>query len=290
MVRWSFFVTFADMKIALTRDNLDYIAFVAKKYCNLFEAGWEEYVVENALDLFCRRIDKIDCSANYPLYKSTEMLQESIKKKGYDSDKFWLLLLFMQDYTDSCFGEYYVFDNESIGDNIKKMIAMLTENDSSICELTLRNKTDSAHISTIFIKNELQELLQSIPQKTMVNLYPSIDIKCNNVLWHKIKFFMDMLDYFLLNYTPISQKRKEWILLAQSLYLVGFLDDEKYLYGNERVVQKRTDIDGNVTTKEIITPLKGLGKYFTDNTKNCKVSPNCRHSYYCYNPYANQLD
>ena len=288
--RWRFFYTFAAMEKKYTADELSYIAFVAREHCNLCEKGWEKYVVENALDLFNCRIEKIDCAANYELYKSTDTLQEKLVKFGFDSEKYWFLLLFLKDYTESCYGEYYIFDSESMGDNIKKMLRMLNQQNFITCELTLSNKTESAHISAAFIKDELIELLQSIPQKTPVNYYPCIGKEENNVLWHKRKFFMKMLDYFLQNYSSTAKKRKDWLLISQSLYLVGYLNDVKYLNGFERTEHKITEIYGKNTIKADITPLKGLGKFFTDNTKNINEPANRSKSLYCYNPYLDLVN
>ena len=90
-VRWSFFVTFAAMVKKYTADDLSYIGFVARKFCNLCEAGWEEYVVENAWDLFERRIDKM---IGLDLHKS-QLRPHKRKSKStrlMPTPKFWLLL------------------------------------------------------------------------------------------------------------------------------------------------------------------------------------------------------
>lgn len=292
MVRWSFFAIFAAMIFELTTENLSYIAFVARKYCNLCEDGWEEYVVENALDLFNHRIDLIDCVSNYNLYKSTETIQGKINRYGLDSDKFWLLLLFLKDYTESCFGKFYKFDSESMGDNLKKMITMLE--DSWNCELTISNKTESAHINTMFIRNELKELLLTLPQKTPIDSYPCIGEDEDNVIWHKVKFFMEMLDYFLDSFTPAykdkTSGRKDWPFIAQNLYIVGYFEEKKYLVGYEETERERKDLYGG--TKIILerTPVKGVGKIIKDNTKRCKATPDRDKSYYCYNPYLDMID
>jgi hypothetical protein len=290
-VRWSFFVTFAAMEKKYTADELSYIGFVARKYCNLCEPGWEEYVVENALDLFQRRIGMIDCASNYDLYKSTETMQAKIEKYNFDSEKFWLLLLFLKDYTESCFGESYVFDSESMADNLKKMLNIL---ESWNCELTISNNKESAHIDAMFIREELKELLLTLPQKTPINSYPCIGTVENNVLWHKVKFFMDMLDYFLDSDLPAykdnSSGRKDWKFIAQILYIVGYLEDKKYLVGYEMKERILNDLDGGtkVVTEKIV--FKGAGKYIKDNTKCCKVTPDCDKSLYCYNPVWNMID
>ncbi len=290
-VRWSFFVTFAAMEKKYTADDLSYIGLVARKFCNFCESGWEEYVVENAWDLFERRVDKIDCSTNYDLYKSTETLQAKVRKYEIDADKFWLLLLFLKDYTESCFGESFVFDSESMADNIKKMLKIL---ESWNCELTISNKNESAHIDAVFIREELKELLLTLPQKTPINSYPCIGTVEDNVLWHKVKFFMEMLDYFLDSFTPAykdkTSGRKDWPFIAQILYIVGYFEEKKYLVGYEETERERKDLYGG--TKIILerTPVKGVGKIIKDNTKRCKATPARDKSYYCYNPYLDMID
>ncbi len=273
-------------------EELDYIAVVARKFCNLYESGWEKLVVENALNLFRRRSDRIDCSANFSLYKSTVKLQEKINKYGIDSNKFWLLLLFLKDYTESCFGKYYIFDKESIGDNLKKMITML--DNSWNCELTISNNSESAHIDVMFFRNELKELLLTLPQKMPTNIYLCIGKGEDNVLWHKVKFFMEMLDFFFDIFIPAYQEktsgRKDWSFTAQILYIVGYLEEEKYLLGYEVTERTRKDIDGNTTVVIDKTPVKNIGKYIKDNTKCCKSTPNCVMSHYCYNPYSDMID
>ena len=272
-------------------EELSYIAFVARKFCNICGAGWDEYVVDNALDLFQRRSDIIECASNYDLYKSTETMQTKIIKFELDSEKFWLLLLFLKDYTESCFGEYFIFDSMSMADNLEKMMTIL---DSWNCELTISNETESAHIDAMFIREELKELLKTLPQKTTINCYPCIGRGKDDVLWHKVAFFMEMLDYFLINSTSVYMEktsgRKDWKFIAQILYIVGYLKDEKYLVGYEETELVRKDLDGGTTVKLLRTPVTGVGKYIKDNTKCCKATPNRSKSYYCYNPWLNLID
>ena len=285
MFRWSFLFTFAAMNIELTRDNLDYIAFVALEFCNLCGNGCDEYIIETATNKFYHRVDQIDCASNYELYKSTNSIQHRIKDHNIDPDKFWLLLLFLKDYTESCFGESMVFDKMSVGKNVMNMLEMLN---SGVCKMTISSNTKSAQISTLFIKEELKELLQNLREKEteIDNIYPYTETTEDNVQWHKNKFFIDMLDYFLSNHTANNGSgksgRKDWILIAQSLYLVDYLKEEKYLNGYDIVTQKRTDIDGNVSIVRNKVQLKGLGKYFTDNTKHLADTSKRRKSLYCF--------
>jgi hypothetical protein len=285
------------MEKKYTVEDMSYIDFVARKYCYLCEPGWEEYVVENARDLFQRRTDLIDCASNYDLYKSTETMQAKVEKYDLDAEKFWLLLLFLKDYTDSCFGKSLVFDEVSVGKNVKDMIDMLDNSSKEACEITISTKNTSAHINAIFVRNELKELLLNLQQNELVdidNSYPCIKTDEDNVQWHKIKFFMGMLDYFLTNYhsnmPPKPNSRKDWLLFAQSLYLVGYLSEEKYLNGYTVTIRKKVRLDKSDLIYEERTPLRGLGKFFTDNTKHLSETANRRKSQYCYNNFFDITD
>lgn len=278
------------MDIELTKKNLEYIAFVARKYCNLNNAGWEDVVVENALDLFCRRLNNIKCASKYDLYKSNLDFQANIQKYGYDTNGFWLLLLFLYDFTESCFGANYIFDKISVGESIDRMLTML---DANNCEMTISNGTESAHMSTWLIKDGLKTLLSST-KPNADKYFPYVKTTEDNVLWHKVKFFMEMLDYFQINHVSTSPQtntgRKDWLFVAQALYLVGYLSDDKYFKGYELTKHTKTDLDGNITETDDVMPLKGLGKFLIDNTKHCKDSANRQKSNYCYNPAFDLVD
>ena len=165
--------------------------------------------------------------------------------------------------------------------------------DANNCEMTISNGNESAHMSTWLIKDGLKALLSST-KPDADRYYPFVKTTEDNVLWHKIKFFMEMLDYFLTSHTPNSLRvntgRKDWLFVAQALFLVGYLSDEKFFKGYERIKHTKTDLDGNITETEDLMPLKGLGKFLTDNTKHCKDSANRQKSNYCYNPTFDLVD
>ena len=104
---------------------------------------------------------------------------------------------------------------------------------------------------------------------------------------------MEMLDYFLDSLSYYKEKtkgRKDWAFTAQILYLVGYLEEKKYLVGYEETERTFMDIDGNTTTKIEKTPVKNIGKYIKDNTKSCKSIPKRDKTFYCYNPYLDMID
>lgn len=268
------FYLFCYMKKEFTTEDLAYIAFIARErlyyhYCN---SWYQDHYVNKAMDLFRKRVNKIEYASNYELFMSTESLQKKIKDKKLDSDKFWLLLLFLYDYTESCFGEYPVFDSYSVADRLGTMISIL--NSGQKCKLTLSNQERSIDIDARYMNKELKTLLLNLLHKRNFHYFQFIKKEKNNVLWHKIKFFMDLLEHFLANNQSTSVKkkyaRKDWLLISQSLYLVGYLEDEKYLNGYTIERQQILGIDKPDLINEQKIPVPNLGKYFIDNTKHIK--------------------
>lgn len=252
---------------------MSYIAFMIREHLYGICYPWyQDLCVNKAIDLFKKRVNKIKYATNYDLFMSTESLQKKLEDKKLDSDKFWLLLLFLYDYTESCFGEYPVFDSYSVADRLGTMISILDSGQN--CKLTLSNQEKSIDIDAKYMKKELKTLLFELLQKPNLHYHPFIKKDRIDVIWHKIKFFMEMLELFLANNqsTMVKKKyaRKDWLLISQSLYLVGYLKDKKYLDGYTIERQNRVNIDKPNSVTETKVPLRKLGKYLTDNTKNIK--------------------
>jgi len=261
------------MEKIYTSEDLSYIAFVARGCLyNHFKPWYQEQAITFALDLFKKRVSRIDCNSNYVLFKATESLQLKLSTRNFDADKYWLLLLFLYDYTESCFGEYPVFDSYSVADRLGTMIALLDSGQK--CKLTISNQEESIDLDAKYIKKDLKTLLLKLLGTPKFHYFPFVGKEENKVTWHKIKFFMKMLDYFIQNFQQDQlqnkRKRKDWLLYSQSLYLVGYLNDIKYLNGYTLTKRKIKKLDKPDKTIEQKTPLKDLGKFFTDNTKNIK--------------------
>ena len=261
------------MEKIYTSEDLSYITFVARGCLyNHFKPWYQEQAITFALDLFKKRVSRIDCNSNYVLFKATESLQLKLSTRNFDADKYWLLLLFLYDYTESCFGEYPVYDKYSVADRLGTMIALLDSGQK--CKLTLSNQERSIDIDARYMNKELKTLLLNLLHKRNFHYFPFIKMDKNDVLWHKIKFFMDLLQHFLANNQSTSVKkkyaRKDWLLISQSLYLVGYLKDEKYLNGYTIERQQILGIDKPDLINEQKIPLPNLGKYFIDNTKHIK--------------------
>jgi len=99
---------------------------------------------------------------------------------------------------------------------------------------------------------------------------------------------MEMLDFFLTNYQTVEsqnkKKRKDWLFFSQALYLVGYLKEEKYLTGHIIIEMNRVDLDGPNSVKKLKSPLAGLGKFLTDNTKKINNTAIRSKSRYNYKP------
>ena len=265
------------MDIELTNDNIEYVAFVARKYCNLYEECYGDLAVATALHVFKKRITQIEDPEKYNLYNNTEELQASIKKYKLNPDKFWLLILFLKDFTNSCYGATHVYDNISVGENAEKMIQMLGNAPfSADCEITISNGKESATINATWVES----LILSKSIEELKGIYPMVKVDPNNQINHKIKFFMEMLDYFLLHfdstYSKETKNTKDWEFTAKVLYLSHFLDATKYFYGYEEV---RTP-QGQLLREKA----KYIGKTLKNATKNLKDTSERYKSDYCFIP------
>ncbi len=262
------------MNIELTKENLEYITFVARKYCNLYDECYADLAVATALYQFKQRITQIEDSEKYELYTNTEKLQESITKYNFDSNKFWLLVLFLKDFTDSCFGSTLVFNQISVGEEMEKMMKMLDSPHD--CKITISNGKEAATINAVW----LESLMFKKTIEEMKSIYPLKKVDSNNQSFHKIKFFMKMLDYFLMNYnTTYSHTNKgikDWGFSAKVLYIADLLNDPKFYTGTKIWVD-------DVKNKEYETTVP-VGKLLKNWTKNLKNTADRHKSAYCYIP------
>ena len=265
------------MDIELTTDNLEYISFVAQKYCDPYDTGCSDLVIATAHYYFMQRIGIVEDSKMYDLYLNTDNMQKSLRKYHLNPNKFWLLILFLKDFTNSCYGATHVYDNISVGENAEKMIQMLANAPlSADCEITISNGKESATINATWVES----LILSKSIEELKGIYPMVKVDPNNQINHKIKFFMEMLDYFLLHfdstYSKETKNTKDWEFTAKVLYLSHFLDATKYFYGYEEV---RTP-QGQLLREKA----KYIGKTLKNATKNLKDTSERYKSDYCFIP------
>ena len=267
------------------KEDLEYIRFVAPKFCNKFGEGYDFMTICHVLDLFCARLQsetselsKICSPENKELYLSDEDLQSSIVKYGLDPEKFWYLILFLSDLTNTFYGEYITFEETTIKSKLGKMEEIV---EKSTCKMTLDNGVDSVTIDMTLFNSELKTFVH-----TLAGVKEQLDLSCaksfemDDRLPHKIKTFMDMFDYFLNNFNEayIHQRkgRKDWTMTAKVLFLVGYLKEYKGFEGIESAMMSKD--------KEHINSLKYVGKMIKDMTKNCSDSAHRENSCYQFIP------
>ncbi len=263
------------MSDRLTIDDLEYVKFVASEFCNGSDGAdgtYSELASNHAIDLFRSRINLIKCAKNHKIYSSVELLNDALTKYKIDRDKYWYLLLFLTDFTNTSFGEFYEFEEETIKDKIEKLERMLP---SPQGYFTVTTEKESVKISIPLITSEFSffiKLLSRNKDHYITSL--SKRINCDNNTYHKINFFIKMLDYFLKNYGEIDYKaqkkgRKDWRLIGISLIITELLDTKEY----------------NLDLLHHWLLLRGIGAHLKNMTKNCPKSfPADRSSYY-YVPY-----
>jgi len=264
------------MNIELTDENLEYIAFVARQYCNIYDDCYGDLAVATALHHFKNRITQIEDPEKLFLYTNTDELQASIKKYNLNPDKFWLLILFLKDFTNSCFGATNIYDEISVGENVEKILKMLDSPFRDDCELTISNGKESATINAVFI----EKLVLNRSIEELKSIYPMVKVSKNNKPYHKIKFFMELLDYFLnqydATYTTTNDGTKDWGFTAKILYLANLVDEHKYFSGYEDIVTKK----GNTIRNKAYY----IGKELKNSTKTLRDTSDRHKSDYCYIP------
>ena len=120
----------------LSEENLEYITFVAKEYCHLPEFN-DEYSRLNASihakSIFKARYETLNDTFQkaYQEYSQNEKIKSTINIYQLDSDKLWLLFLFITDFTESCFYEDTNTEKLSINDFCKECISLI-ENSNDI--------------------------------------------------------------------------------------------------------------------------------------------------------------
>ncbi len=273
------------MSDGLRKEDLEYVRFVAPKFCNKFGEGYDFMTICHVLDLFCARLQsetselsKICSPENKELHLSDEDLQSSIVKYGLDPEKFWYIILFLFDLTNTFYGEYITFEDTTIKSKLSKMEEIV---EKSTCKMTLDNGVDSVTIDMTLLNSELKAFVHALTGvKEQLDFFSAKSFGMDVRPPHMMKTFMDMLDYFLNNYNETyrhqRKERKDWVLTAKVLFLVGYLKGYKNFDGIESVMRSND--------KEHINSLKYVGKMIKDMTKNCTNSDHRENSSYMFVP------
>lgn len=282
----------------LTEENLEYITFVAKEYCHLPEFN-DEYSRLNALthakSIFKARYETLNNTFQkaYQEYSQNEKIKSTINIYQLDSNKLWLLFLFVTDFTESCFYEDTNTEELSITDFCKKCISLIeNSNDINIIVASPDKKINLRNPLLIkAFKDFCEILLIQQPNNDLLNnrFYQTIIDEKNKYEIKKIKLFVKMFRYFLDNHVKVRNPSK-MTFIGKFLYLGNFVTEESFLteYNPTPITTKnkfKIKLYGTVFIKgkEYIKEPDDIGKRIADNIKKCiDITPTSISNYIDY--------
>lgn len=268
----------------LTEENLEYITFVAKEYCHLPEFNDEYYRLNasiHAKSIFKARYEILDLTYQkaYQKYSQNEKIKSAINSYQLDSDKLWLLFLFITDFTNSCFYEDTNTETLSIFDFCKECISLIEHNnDINITVASSDKKISLKNPAFIRTFNDFcRTLIQQPSNNNLINdkFYQTILNEKNKHEIKKVTLFVKMLRYFLDHYVKV-RKPSKMTFIGKFLYLGDFVTEESYLteYNPIPITTKnkfKIKLYGTVfiNGKEYIKEPDDIGKRIADNIKKC---------------------
>ncbi|HJH64464.1 MAG TPA: hypothetical protein OIM59_07505 [Bacteroides mediterraneensis] len=266
----------------LTEENLEYITFVAMEYCHLPEFN-DEYSRLNASihakSIFKARYETLNDTFQkaYQEYSQNEKIKSTINIYQLDSNKLWLLFLFITDFTESCFYEDTNTEKLSINDFCKECISLI-ENSNDI-NITVTSDKRISLKNPVFIKafKDFCEILIQQPNNNLMNIkfYQTIIDEKGKHEIKKITLFVKMFRYFLDNHVKV-RKPSKMTFIGKLLFLGNFVTEESYLteYNPTPITTKnkfKIKLYGTVfiNGKEYIKDYDNIGKRIADNIKKC---------------------
>lgn len=262
----------------LSEENLEYITFVAKEYCHLPEFN-DEYSRLNASthakSIFKARYETLNYTFQkaYQEYSQNEKIKSTINIYQLDSDKLWLLFLFITDFTESCFYEDTNVEELSISDFCKEYISLIENSNDVNITVTSPDKRISLK-NPVFIKafKDFCEILIQHPNNDLMNFkfYQTIIDEKNKHEIKKIKLFVKIDNHVKV------RKPSKMTFIGKLLYLGNFVTEESYLteYNPTPITTKnkfKIKLYGTVfiNGKEYIKDPDDIGKRIADNIKKC---------------------
>lgn len=280
----------------LSEENLEYITFVAKEYCHLPEFN-DEYSRLNASthakSIFKARYETLNDTFQkaYQEYSQNEKIQSTINIYQLDSNKLWLLFLFITDFTESCFYEDTI-EELSITDFCKECISLIENNNDVNITITSPDKKISLKNPELIktFKNFCEILIQKSNNNFLdYRFYQTIIDEKNKYEIKKIKLFVKMFRYFLDKHVKVRNPSK-MTFIGKLLYLGNFVTGESYLteYNPIPITTKnkfKIKLYGTVfiNGREYIKDPDDIGKRIADNIKKCTdIAPTSISNYIDY--------
>lgn len=281
----------------LSEENLEYITFVAKEYCHLPEFN-DEYSKLNASthakSIFKARYETLNDTFQkaYQEYSQNEKIKSTINIYQLDSNKLWLLFLFITDFTESCFYEDTIIEEFSITDFCKECISLIENSNDVNITITSPDKKISLKNPELIktFKNFCEILIQKSNNNFLdYRFYQTIIDEKNKYEIKKIKLFVKMFRYFLDHHVKVRNPSK-MTFIGKLLYLGNLVTGESYLteYNPIPITTKnkfKIKLYGTVfiNGKEYIKDPDDIGKRIADNIKKCTdITPTSISNYIDY--------
>lgn len=263
LVRWSFFVTFANMRdikeipdfVPEIDPFFSYIHKVSNHFWPSYDAEIQELTYSCAPHTFYRRYINGEISTDrLSKYSTSTELQDTIKAFNIDKEKFWYLCLLIKDYVE---GETIdtIKDKPTHREELKQVVSeieklkpkewgdlFLTEGEA---ELTIKVTKHPLVIkdghTLSLIKLAIEEFLERTPDNTIRLDSFAVDFNMRTTLpsGYQLYLFDKYLSWFLKelkankkaisidgNYVRVSTDKK--LLISRMMFVLGITDDETY--------------------------------------------------------------
>lgn len=292
----------------LTTDNLEYIIFVAREYCypnkdqlkdcdTIRDA--EDMAVSMAITTFKQRhpILMEELGEAYDTYLSNGEIQNALNIYKLNADKFWLLFLFVTDFTNSCF--IYSSQNEkhTIREIAKKMSQLINKEEVKGYSLTLSCEEETISSSNPLLIALFEDFCTKLNNTNDdfldTTYYSTLEVVEDKVKIKKMKFFVELFRYFLYNHVEARQPSK-MSFIGKLLYLSMIVGEDKEFYNTGYKLTPITP-ETHMTKylikrhgtiiwrgKEYIKEPIGVGKDIADTIKKCTdFAPISMSNYFC---------
>jgi hypothetical protein len=219
----------------------EYVSIFTEKHFPLHQNNYMSHIYSAAYENFNRRYidNKIDTSF-IDEFEDDEDLQEMITALGYDFDKFWYLLLYINDYSYcACKREIEFFKDKY--EYLEDLYRYIGEG----AELTLRvkgkKKVEITEKRTLeLIRNIIKVHIDITGERTSISLSPvhnDITIRKENSNSYHIWFFATMFMMFFDIVPPNNIRKKKdgytsyskKLLISKLIYLVELSSNESFL-------------------------------------------------------------
>lgn len=287
----------------LTTDNLEYIIFVAREYCypnkqQLKDCDAirdaEDMAVSIAITIFRQRhpILMEEFEEAYGTYLSNDKIQNTLNIYKLNADKFWLLFLFITDFTNSCFTYSPQNEKYTIREIVKKMSQLINKEEVKGYSLTLSCEEETISSSNPLLIALFEDFCAKLSNTNDdfldTTYYSTLEVVEDKVKTKKMRFFVELFRYFLdAHITAVKPSKITFI--GRFLYLANIAEQEwfytSYLHTpitkrNQFMIKRY----GTVTLNEIeyIKEPIDVGKKIADTIKKCTdYAPISTSNYFC---------